>query len=503
MSISTIRMNLEKMKGLQEIQKLEELYSDINKEKEKTNDKSHEQNVNTIMFISFDIVNSSIYKSSNYLGWFKVIYALLNHVYDRLVGRIEDIELWRTIGDELVFVVTIYDIKDLATYTQIIYEELIEINKYIKKGGVFHLCEEKNIDELIEQNPLEMKSTAWIARVAEVKSNKDLGESITGNISYFYDSRANISSDRKEHREFQGKDIDAGFRIAKENTVARKLSLSLELAYILSQDNSVHKKIHIVGYNRLKGIWNERPYPIIWYHDVYIAGCEIENSFTYDEDEYNFIVDSYLNRKNSNKIRDCISKESKSELHKIVKDRNLNNKISNIKDSITKSSKIERKPLIADENPEVHCVAVCTNKEKSKVLMFKRADKEIIKFEGLWDFGCAKILGEWTFEEALRTEYKDFANLDIKVGNPFRDYSFKHNNKVISGIRYQAIVNEGSNIKLNSSKYVAYEWVDLDLFDKMEETKSNGKSPFIDYKDFKEIIEIVLEVRGNDKDHGK
>lgn len=477
----------------QEIQELQELYTDINKVKGKSKQVNNEQKVNTIMFISFDIVNSSTYKSSNYLSWFKVIYSLLNYVYIRVVDRIEDIQLWRTIGDELVFTVNIYQLEELEKYIQIIYEQLIQINEYIKEGKIFNLCGEKNIDELIENNLLEVKATAWIARVSEIKSNKDLENTITGNISYFYDSKTNITNDIKERREFQGKDIDIGFRIAKENTAARKLSLSLELAYILSQNNNVHKKIHIVGYNKLKGVWNERPYPIIWYHDLYVAGCEIEESFTYDEDEYSNIVKNYLSRKDSKKIRDCISNESKLELYKIVKDRNLEKKILNIKKSIEETTKKAPKTLTADENPEVHCVAVCTNKDKSKVLMFKRADRDEIKFEGLWDFGCAKIFGEWTFKESLKTEYKDFAKIDIDVEEPFRDYSFKHNNKVISGIRYKATVDERSKIDLNSNKYIAYEWVDLELFERMENTKTNGKSPFIDYEDFKEIIKIVLK----------
>ena len=282
--------SLETLKNLSNLLKIK---SNINKD-----------NIDIVMFISFDIVNSSLYKSSNYSGWFKVIYSLLNHVYNTIVKDIKDIKLWRTIGDELVFVVNIYDIEELKKYTQIIYKSLNDINRYIKAGDLFRDINE-GLDELIENNLLELKATAWIARVSEIETKDNLNENITGNICYYYDNRINIISsyeEREKFREYQGKDIDLGFRIASQNTIARKLSLSVELAYILSEDENANQKLHIVGYNKLKGIWNSRPYPIIWYHDIYIAGCKLEDSFAYDEDEENLIVSNFFKRKKVKKL---------------------------------------------------------------------------------------------------------------------------------------------------------------------------------------------------------
>lgn len=468
--------------------------------KKKTSD-----NIDTVMFISFDIVNSSLYKSSNYSGWFKVIYSLLNHVYNTIVKDIKDIKLWRTIGDELVFVVNIYEEEELGKYTQKIYEALIEINKYIKNGELFKDTIDE-IDDLIENNLLELKATAWIARVSEIKSDEDLKKNkITGNICYYYDNKINIINNvdnREKFREYQGKDIDLGFRIASKNTIARKLSLSVELAYILAKSDKFNQKLHIVGYNKLKGVWNGRPYPIIWYHDAYIAECTIEESFAYDEDEgeANSIVYNYFKRKKSDKIRDRISNSAKVELKKVIKDRNLQNKIEKIRESIIESNRVTEKSseIRAEEKLEVHCVAVCLNEKGDKVLMFKRSCEKDVIFEGCWDFGCAKVIAGWTFKETLVSEYKKFSNIDIDVKYPFRDYDFedKDTTVTIPGIRYIATVQNEKEIDLkNKKKYVDFRWVDLNEFEKMKKDEDKV-GPFINYEEFKDIIQTVLKQKG-------
>lgn len=41
------------------------------------NSKDKIKDEDLILFVSFDLVNSSIYKSMNYLSWFKVLYAII------------------------------------------------------------------------------------------------------------------------------------------------------------------------------------------------------------------------------------------------------------------------------------------------------------------------------------------------------------------------------------------------------------------------------------------
>lgn len=58
------------------------------------------------------------------------------------------------------------------------------------------------------------------------------------------------------------------------------MAISFELAYILSKDTDYLKNIYIITYKSLKGIWQNRMYPIIWYHDPkYAENVQFEDSF--------------------------------------------------------------------------------------------------------------------------------------------------------------------------------------------------------------------------------
>ena len=59
------------------------------------------------LFFSFDIVNSSSYKDMNYYSWPQVLTALLRRVQKSVAKKIPEARLWRVIGDEVVFYVTI------------------------------------------------------------------------------------------------------------------------------------------------------------------------------------------------------------------------------------------------------------------------------------------------------------------------------------------------------------------------------------------------------------
>lgn len=66
--------------------------------------------------------------------------------------------------------------------------------------------------------------------------------------------------------EFYGPDIDTGFRIAKLTKEAQ-LVLSFELAQMLMSYSDYRDNVLIVTFEKLKGVWNGNPYPIIWYYD--------------------------------------------------------------------------------------------------------------------------------------------------------------------------------------------------------------------------------------------
>lgn len=293
------------------------------------------------LFFSFDIVNSTLYKTMT-SKWPIIIRGLLEDIRARILKMPELVScfLWRVIGDEMVFVLPVYSSKELPTSIDAIFEVAQRISVALKSGRFFDSLEDQGlqyseIDVLKTQNMLSIKTAAWIA----VLNNKL--ESPHDNISFYYTT----ISHNPIIREFLGKDIDAGFRL-KKYTQDRRLVISVELAYFLIKFNKA-RYLHIIDYVRLKGVWNNALYPIIWYYNPKIIrichkemgekafSVSFDSSFRYDEADNNPLVKKYFLRKKSNSkmlIDEDVEMSIEmyditSALDKIILDKNLISKI--------------------------------------------------------------------------------------------------------------------------------------------------------------------------------
>ena len=438
------------------------------------------------LFISFDIVNSSKFKAS-YSNWFSVIHLITNKIISKIRGLDNNIQLWRSIGDEIIFIINLNSSEKLKQIIQDVFIQLNKIYGEIKSGEIFQ-GSEIEIDHfekeaLLEQNMLSIKATAWIALVSNDPYSR---ERYKYNIRYEYNTVGSTML-----TEFQGNDIDTGFRIAKYNTNPRRLTLSLELAYLLSKDKTYNPKLHIISYKKLKGIWGGKPYPVIWYHDEYVAQNRLEDSFYYYEDEEQELVKEYKERLIKIKEGKILSSNAYLQLDKIINDRNMNKKIIKIEscfdENLPETSKvIPEERELAEDTIEVHCVAICITKD-NKILMLKRNESDKL-FAGKWEFGCSRMRRGLSFKECLKLDYKFICNADIEVKEPFRDYEFERDNEKISGVRFIARLRNENEISINKgqSKYIDFKFVDLEGFDKGE------VEPVIDHEDFRDIIKMVL-----------
>ena len=290
------------------------------------------------VFFSFDIVNSTSYKTLNFTGWSQVIFALFSKVQRLVAKKMPSAEMWRILGDEVIFIVPIKEKNDIFIYVNSIFEILNIMVIQLKKGIFFDelgICE-LDRDLMKMQNIISMKAAAWIAIIGE--NLKKLEQ---------YDNLIERFKLQEGYGifEFLGNDIDTGFRV-KENTQERRLTISYELAYILSRNTDYLKNIHIITYKRLKGVWQNRLYPIIWYYDEkYLEGMSFENSFYYDERENNELVKSYFeNRINSILIQEMYYDVDYA-LSKILADQQLEDKFAKI-DNIIRESQEDFKHLL-------------------------------------------------------------------------------------------------------------------------------------------------------------
>ncbi|MBR4025960.1 MAG: hypothetical protein IKJ01_00185, partial [Lachnospiraceae bacterium] len=356
---------------------------------------------NVVLFFSFDIVNSSIYKTINYYGWSVVIDKIITELRNKVKEKITRAEVWRVLGDEVIFIVNICDIESIYEYIESIYSILINFCENIENGNFFDKIENLShsmIHLMKIENIISLQSCAWLAAVKDKNEIKDIS-----NIEYIENMFEIIEENKNiKFYEFIGIDIDTGFRLV-EQTREKRLVLSFELAYILSKHKEFIKRLNIVTYRKLKGVWNNSAYPIIWYYDKnkhnnrkFIA------SFPFDAIEKDEIYVEFFSKKI---FPEYMYKDVKNALKKILLDRKLEVKINRI-ENLIENSKNSYKQYIDNSKLELHCVAVCYN-EEGKILIVKRTEREILKSK--WEFGCAKANSRKQLIDTIIEEYeKDF-----------------------------------------------------------------------------------------------
>lgn len=439
------------------------------------------------VFFSFDIVNSTAYKTLNFTGWSQVIFALFNKVQQLVVKKMPSAEMWRVLGDEVIFIVPIKEKDDIFIYVSSIFETMNNIVTQLKKGIFFDelgLCDLER-DLMKMQNIISIKASAWIAIIGEKLKKLEQYDNIIEKFKL---------QEGYGIFEFLGNDIDIGFRV-KENTQDRRFTISYELAYILSRNTDYLKNIHIITYKRLKGVWQNRLYPIIWYYDEkYLEGMSFEDSFYYDERENSELVKLYF----ENRINPMLEQEMYLNvdyaLKKILMDQKLENKFIKI-DKIIKESQEEFRHLL---DPKfllrLHCVSVCYDRSKKKILIMKRANNRE-KFPGYWEFGCARGTLENSLVEQIEEEYRKDFGIKIKVQCnenrkdiqpiPLVMYEIDSEQGKDKGVITMAEIVEDFNInEFQGSKHSEVRWIEESEIDQFSEKAVD---------DFKDTLKIVFE----------
>lgn len=362
---------------------------------------------NVEMFFSFDIVNSSVYKTINFTRWSEVIIKLFKKIRQMVTKILPSAEMWRILGDEIIFVVPIKEEKNIFIYVDSIFEILSDIVRKLEKGEILDDLnlspKEKELMKL--HNVISLKGVAWIAIIGENLKELEPYDNILERFKL---------QEGYELFEFLGNDIDTGFRI-KQMTHRGRLTISYELAYKLMKNKDCLKNIHIITYKRLKGIWQNRLYPIIWYHNPkYVENVSFKNSFYYDEQENNELVNEYFKNRKRPVLKKYMYTNISKALEKILIDQELGEKFLKIRNVIQESQHDITSLLKPDFFLQLHCVAVCYDREKEKILIMKRSDNRQ-KLPGVWEFGCVKGTLKNTLVEQIVEDYKSDFGIDIKV----------------------------------------------------------------------------------------
>lgn len=240
------------------------------------------------LYLSADIIGSTALKQSRLgaLGssnprveasWFTTIQGfyfeaqqIFQAEWDELKKKFDQPEyfgespiLWKTIGDEVLFTKVVTDHRQVAVTLQCWMKTLDGIRDFLNR----------------DSPGLGVKSTAWIAGFPF--RNKEVvlhgGPFSSGEkIEDYYKENGRIlnghylnSSESEIQIDYVGPSIDTGFRLTSLST-ARKMVLSIDVAYILSLTSAVKGSpietiyLRYDGQVILKGVLGGKGYPIFW-----------------------------------------------------------------------------------------------------------------------------------------------------------------------------------------------------------------------------------------------
>lgn len=405
------------------------------------------------VFFSFDLVNSTRYKGINRDGWPFVTQRFYESVVDGMSKWLVGASVWKYVGDEVLMykLVTRNDelVKCLKAASEVISATTAAIYSLVPDA----------------KNFLDVKGALWCARVGrfENPSSELASREKAPNLVFQSGTGASIQVD------FLGPDIDVGFRIAK-HSARRRLVVSAELAYLLYLNrvsySFVEDQLRIVSFEVLKGVWDDRRYPILWCEKDW---SRIGSTFLYDEQYDNTLVRRVQNETDSlGGLKD---------LTKILDDQGRLSDVSALAKDLSEGRLADEKATLAratefSSRIEVHCAAVCF-RDDGRVLVAKRpADKR--RYPGLWEFGCGQLAEGESFAQCLQRNYKADFGLEIEfIGEPWPIQSYSiddHDQKrVIPGIVFVAFTH--GEVEAKPTKHTEIDWIDPSGFRSEDEVK--------------------------------
>lgn len=403
------------------------------------------------VFFSFDLVNSTRYKNINSTGWPFVARQFYEAVIDGMRKWLEGGRVWKYVGDEVL------------------------MYKHVSRGDELRKCLEAASQVIANSTNtihsvfpdakklLAVKGTVWCARVDQFGQRSvsdDSGGRRGKSINLVF--RSGETGDGQI--DFLGPDIDTGFRIAK-HTMRRRLVVGAELAYLLYLNRAsyatIEDQLRIVSFEVLKGVWDDRRYPILWYERDW---DKVGSSFLYDEQYDNEIVRRVRdNPKNLGPLKD---------LTKVLEDHDRLADANELWEEL-QSGRLAGEASILGRTDEfasrieVHCVAVCF-RDDGRVLVAKRP-KDKRRYPDTWEFGCGQLAEGETFEQSLKRNYKADFGIDLEFRGeprPIQSYVIPDagENRSIPGVVFVAFVTNPGDVK--PTKHTAIDWIDATEFPK-------------------------------------
>jgi hypothetical protein len=230
-----------------------------------------------VIFLSFDIMGSTAYKLSNSTNWmfhFSMFFRQVRNIYNNGYMGLNCF-IWKELGDEVIIVFFPRSKDDLKSILDIAINSVNGTNEY---------------REVLQRINLDYKTTLFCAGYCEPTPFTMYNESKRSDIDTY---KSFMNLEFKNHRmhhaisysqesfcnnqpsscrlgciieyDFIGPDIDIGFRISKKYSRQGNLLVSDKIAYLYSKMFPNEYLFRIICKKRLKGVWHNIKYPIIYY----------------------------------------------------------------------------------------------------------------------------------------------------------------------------------------------------------------------------------------------
>lgn len=283
---------------------------------------SKDENQALYLFISYDLIDSTKLKERS--GWSLIIRKFYDLIYSEFSKVYKDIKVWKYLGDEILLFLEITNYNDLNNSPQIsntILNNVLNMLNDYEKEKEMKREEFSNIKNI--PNEISIKCTLWCAGVTH-SPYPDI-ETLLKKDTHLENVGIELpGSNPKQVLDFLGKNIDIGFRIAKYS-LRNKVSICAYMAYLLlmlktkSHNKKSTSDMRIIGYEKLKGVWDDQYFPIVLYYPDW---GEIEDSFKYHEHITNPFISKILRKRI----------ESIKKLESVFKEANKMNEIAILQD---------------------------------------------------------------------------------------------------------------------------------------------------------------------------
>lgn len=481
-------------------------------ENKKNDIKSNHDYDGIYIFLSFDVVNSTAYKSLNPY-WTKTFSLFRDYATKYMTECFREkhtesdtekdfcdlkFYLWKNLGDEVIFMFPNPRISELHKLPDTSWKVLDLISSSLETPT-------KNSSVKVS-----VKATMWIAEIDEkgilrkerIKQeynsiqndeNTEIDDEPT-----FQERNINIAIKDTEHNsiDFLGPDIDTGFRLSHYAN-HNKLTIDARLTWILinlvketQYHNYFNENAKIVTYKPLKGVWNEKPYPIIWYipewdntHLFYYYEEVDEDTVAYEvaKNDYSFTE--------INKLKTILEDTKQLDYSNYL--------LKKLKEINGKQIKELNRIFDSNKQNELHLICLCLNENNELLILKRHKDRKYLP--NVWDFGCTYLRKDSNIIESLINGYYSKIRTEIKLLNnnlPINTITIdRQDDRIINALVFIGKV-EKKKIEIDKNKYSKINWVKYDFFYPDKHLKQEVKSSYVSgFEDrFNDVVRFLKSI---------